>query len=161
MELGLVSLINTQIQKELESAYLYLGVSSFFEKSGLGGFASWFKKQSAEEVNHAMKFYDYMHEREQNVVLLPIAPPEDKITEIQQALVMSLGHEKYITSLIRNIYEGAIKCGDLATRNFLEWFIGEQREEEVQAKVMLDRYELFGKSPEGLYQLDKEFGKRN
>ena len=39
-------LINTQINKELYSGYLYLDMSNFFESKGLAGFANWYKVQA-------------------------------------------------------------------------------------------------------------------
>lgn len=42
----LTSMLNTQIQKEFESAYIYLGFAAFFDMKGLAGFAEWYKQQA-------------------------------------------------------------------------------------------------------------------
>ncbi len=160
MDKKIAGLLNNQIQKEFESAYIYLGIASFFDESGLNGFGTWFKKQSQEEENHAMKIYGFMHDRNETVLFLPIETPKDKIIDAQYALELSLDHEKYITSLIWNIYREAQEAGDYSTKNFLEWFLNEQNEEEANARSMLDLYNLFGNCPEGLYALNKEFGER-
>ena len=44
----IASLMNTQINKEMFSAYLYLDFANFFESKGLSGFASWYKIQAKE-----------------------------------------------------------------------------------------------------------------
>ena len=41
-------LLNTQINKEMYSAYLYLDMSIYYEKVGLEGFANWYNIQAKE-----------------------------------------------------------------------------------------------------------------
>ena len=43
--------LNTQINKEFFSAYLYLSMSNYFNGLGLEGFGHWCKKQAEEEVS--------------------------------------------------------------------------------------------------------------
>jgi len=45
--------LNRQINRELYSSYLYLGMSAWFETQNLKGFAGWMLVQSGEERNHA------------------------------------------------------------------------------------------------------------
>ena len=47
--------INNQINDEFNAAYLYLSMSAYCETIGFQGFAKWLRKQSAEEVEHAME----------------------------------------------------------------------------------------------------------
>ena len=56
-----VALLNDQVNKEFYSAYLYLDFSNFYEDKGLEGFANWYKIQAQEERDHAMLFYQYLH----------------------------------------------------------------------------------------------------
>ncbi len=154
------TLLNAQIQKEFESAYIYLGFAAFFEQKGLSGFAKWYKIQAREEESHAMKFYDYLCRTDQKIDLLPINAPQKKPESIDQTLKAGLVHEEYVTGLISNIYFQAEKENDLFTLNFLEWFITEQLEEEENARTLITKYEIFGSTPEGLYALDKELSQR-
>lgn len=160
MNKELLELLNIQIQKEFESAYIYLGIASFFDEFGLTGFSKWYKKQAQEEQGHAMKIFDYLHDENQDITLLPINAPKRKIENAEQALELSLEHEKFVTSFINNLYYEAEKIKDYRTQNFLEWFIDEQKEEESQAQTMIAKFNLFGNTPAGLYALDREFGKR-
>ena len=41
-------LINTQINKELYSAYLYLDFANYYQDEGLDGFANWYEIQAQE-----------------------------------------------------------------------------------------------------------------
>ncbi|MGD9030487.1 MAG: ferritin, partial [Anaerolineae bacterium] len=67
--------INQQIKDELYSAYLYLSMAAYFEAKSLPGFASWMRMQSQEEVEHAMKFFDFVNERGGRVELQAIEQP--------------------------------------------------------------------------------------
>ena len=59
-------LLNDQINKEFYSAYLYLDFSNYFKERGLDGFANWYKVQAQEERDHAMLFYQYLQNENQN-----------------------------------------------------------------------------------------------
>lgn len=153
-------LINQQIEKEFESAYLYLEFTNYFDSIALYGFASWYRIQALEEIDHALKFYDYMHEMNEQVTFLPIPAPKFSTKNTESVLKKGLENEKYVTTLIGTIQKAASDNSDFATLDFLTWFIKEQREEEENAQNLLDKFNMFGSTPEGLYLLDKEFGKR-
>ena len=55
--------INAQINRELYSAYFYLGLSAQAEAANLKGAAAWFKAKHSEEMNHALKMYHYLLRR--------------------------------------------------------------------------------------------------
>ena len=42
-------LLNTQVNKEFYSAYLYLSFANFYKEQGLDGFANWYQIQAQEE----------------------------------------------------------------------------------------------------------------
>lgn len=153
-------LINTQINKELYSGYLYLDMSNFFESKGLAGFANWYKVQAQEERDHAMLFYQYLHNNGEKVTLLAIDQPDKKYKNFMDPLKAALEHEKYVTSLIDNIYAEASKAKDYRTMELLQWFIKEQGEEEKNANDLISKMELFGGDARSLYMLDQELAGR-
>lgn len=161
MNKKIAGLLNIQMQKEFESAYMYLFFASYFDANGLLGFASWFKEQAKEEQNHALKFYDYLHETNQHIVFTQINAPEYKLENTMQILNLTLEHEEYVTELINTIYLEAEAAHDFRTKDFLDWFISEQREEEAQSHMLIDKYSMFCSSGGALYLLDKELGKRS
>ena len=75
-------------------------------------------------------------------------------------LKMALEHEEYVTSLINNIYAAADEVNDYRTKQFLDWFVKEQGEEETNADNLVKKFELFGDDPKSLYMLDNELGAR-
>ena len=46
--------LNEQVTAEMWSSNLYLAMSFYMEREGYTGMASWLKKQSQEELEHAM-----------------------------------------------------------------------------------------------------------
>lgn len=155
------ALLNDQVNKEMYSAYLYLDFSGFMGGKGLGGFATWYKKQAEEEMEHAFKIYDYIHANGEKVELLAIAKPNVALTDELQVLKEGLKHEEYVTSLIHNIYKVAMEEKDYRTMQFMDWFIKEQCEEEENAQELIDKFEKYGKDAAALYELDKSLGKRD
>ena len=154
------NLINSQINKELFSAYLYLEIANYFNEKGLPGFAAWYTKQSEEEVEHAMKFNAYVYQQGERVVLEAINKPVVEFKNYREALEAALEHEKKVTSWINDIYALAVKQGDFRTQKFLDRFISEQTEEEENADEMLAKYDLASKEG-SLYLLNKELAKRD
>ncbi len=153
-------LLNEQINKEFYSAYLYLEFANYFENRGLDGFANWFKIQAMEERDHAMLFYQYLHNNNEKVTLEAIAKPSADLKSDIEPLKAALEHEKYVTDLINNIYSSAYEVKDFRTMQFLDWFIKEQGEEETNANDLITKMELFGSDPKGLYMLNNELAAR-
>ena len=156
MEQRVYELINDQINKELYSSYLYLSFADYYEQEGLTGFANWYNIQAKEELDHALIFRNYLHENGCAVKLLAIDQPDKEFTDFVQPLEAALTHEKYVTSLINDIYAAAFEAHDYRTMNFLSWFIEEQQEEEDNAETMVTRMKLFGDDAKALYDLDQE-----
>ena len=56
----IAELLNTQVNKEFYSAYLYLAFSNYFSEEGLDGFANWYLIQAQEERDHATVSYTHL-----------------------------------------------------------------------------------------------------
>lgn len=155
----LMNALNEQIQKEMASAYLYLGMAVHFEAEGLQGFAAWMQKQATEEWEHAMKLYHYLFEVGAKPVLKTI--PEVKISYGAPKSVIEevLKHEQYITASINSLYKLAQSEEDFKTVSFLTWFVNEQVEEEASVNAILDKFK-YAEGGAGLMFLDKALGAR-
>ncbi|MBQ4062290.1 MAG: ferritin [Christensenellaceae bacterium] len=153
-------LLNDQINKELYSAYLYLDFANYYAEVGLDGFENWYKIQAQEERDHAMLFYQYLQNNDEKVVFEAVAKPEWERGDNMTPLKKGLEHEKYVTSLIDNIYAAAFEVRDFRTMQLLDWFIKEQGEEEKNASDMITKMELYGSDAKGLYMLNQELGAR-
>ena len=153
-------LLNDQINKELYSAYLYLDFSNYFKRVGLDGFANWYMIQAQEERDHAMLFYQYLQNENQIVTMKAVDKPDKEINSHMDVLLAGLEHEKYVTSLIHDIYSAAYDVRDFRAMQFLDWFVKEQGEEETNANDLITKMELFGSDPKSLYMLNQELASR-
>lgn len=153
-------LLNSQINKEFYSAYLYLDFSNYFTDQGLNGFANWYKVQAQEERDHALLFMQYMQNNNLKVSLDAIGKPEISYIDSMSPLKAGLEHEEFVTASIHTIYDSAYQVKDFRTMQFLDWFIKEQGEEETNANDLIRKMELFGTDAKGLYLLDQELGQR-
>lgn len=160
MDAKVYELINDQINKELYSAYLYLSFADYYEGEGLEGFANWYEIQAQEERDHALIFRNYLHDNGCQVKLGAIAAPDKTFSNYLEPLEAALEHEKYVTSLINDIYAAAHDAKDYRAMKFLDWFIEEQMEEEDTADTMVTKMKLFGADAKALYDLDQECASR-
>lgn len=160
LEKKVSELLNDQINKELYSGYLYLDFSNYYQEQGLAGFANWYMVQAQEERDHAMLILKYMQNNGEKVTLEAVAKPDKTLDSLSAPLNEGLEHERYVTSLIHNIYDAAQSAKDFRTTQFLDWFVKEQGEEETNAEDLVKKMELFGGDAKGLYMLDQELGAR-
>lgn len=152
--------INEQINKELYSSYIYLSMSAYFDNENLKGMAKWMKKQASEEVEHAMKFYEYVYSRGGKVVLKAIDNPPETFKSPLDAFETAYKHETVVTKLIHNLVNLADKEKDHATKTFLNWFVEEQVEEEDSALEIVEKLKLVGSNKSALLMMDHQLGER-
>ena len=152
--------LNVQINNEMASSYNYLAMSAYFETTPYAGFASWMRNQSEEERVHAMKFYDYLIDRDGRISLKCIDEPIRDFKSIIDVFAESLRQEQSVTTQINQLYEIAWEEKDFTTVDFLGFFLEEQVEEEKTAQDMVDRVTLAADSPAALLQLDSEAAAR-
>lgn len=152
--------INKQINAELYSAYLYLSMSAYFDSVNLPGCSNWMRVQAMEEMTHADKFHNYMKERGARVLAGAIdAPPTewDSPLAVFQAVH---AHEQKVTGLINSLVMLASEEKDHATVNMLQWFVGEQVEEEASADAVVQQLKLMGDARGELPMMDRELAQR-
>jgi ferritin len=156
----MVQTINSQINKEIYSAYLYLAMAASAETSGFKGAANWLKVQYHEEMFHAMKFYEYLADQGADIKLMAIAEPPAKFPSLLDIFTKTLAHEQTVTASINNIMELAIAEKDHASQALLAWYVTEQVEEEKNATEILTTLKMIGSNTSALFLYDKELGAR-
>jgi ferritin len=160
MEKKLYNAFNDQIKNELYSGYLYLAMAAYFETENLPGFAHWMKLQAKEEVEHAMKLFEFLNDVGERVVLQAIPQPQVKFSSAQDAFKVTLAHEQKVTSLINNLYNLASKVSDNAAKIFLQWFVTEQVEEEKHASEILTQLKMVKPDTAAMLMLDRALAQR-
>ncbi len=152
--------LNAQVNAEMYSAHLYLSMCAWFESKGLPGFANWMKVQYREELTHAMKFFDYINERNGRVILEPVSGVPTEFESIIDVFEKTLEHEQEVTALINNLVDVAVAASDHATQSFLQWFVDEQVEEEKNVTSILDDLKLIDGQGNGLFMMNRELAAR-
>ncbi len=152
--------LNSQLNAELYSSYLYLSMSAYFHSINLGGFANWMRVQAQEELVHVAKFYDFVNERDGRVILRPVEGPPSEWASPLAVFEDAYRHEQKVTGLINDLVDLSIEERDHATNNFLQWFVAEQVEEEASANDIVQQLKLLGDDRNGLFMLDRELAQR-
>lgn len=152
--------LNEQLNRELYSAYLYFSMAAYFEDMNLEGFANWMKAQAEEELGHALRFYNYIYDRNGRVELKAVQEPPKEWDSPLAAFEAAYEHEQFITRHIHELAALAEEEKDYSTRAFLEWFINEQVEEEANVKKIVDKLKFAKDSPQVIFMLDQELGQR-
>ncbi len=160
MDEKMVEALNSQLNAELYSSYLYLSMGTYFESRDMSGFSNWMRVQAQEELAHAMKIHDYVIQRGDRVILTQIDSPPINWDSTQAAFEHVYSHEIKVTGLINALVDLSISLGDHATNNFLQWFVAEQVEEEESSSGVLKKVKMAKESTTGILMLDNELAQR-
>ena len=152
--------MSKQLNAEFYSAYLYLSMAAYFESLSLKGFANWMRIQFQEEQFHAMKFYDYILDRGDKVILQSIDTPPCDWDNPLAVFEATLKHEQKVTGMINDLVYLAREEKDNASEIFLQWFVTEQVEEEDNVSTILGQLKLIKDTPQALFMMDKELAQR-
>ena len=152
--------LNEQINKEFFAEYLYLSMSAYLESIEMEGFANYFNVQAQEEHFHAMKMFNFVHDKGGRVILKSLKEPKSEYTSVVNVIEESLEHERYVTKSINELMDVAIKENDHSVKSFLEWYVDEQVEEEATISKLLAKLKLIKGEGFGLLTLDSQLGAR-
>ena len=148
--------LNEQINLEFYSSNLYLQMSAWCEFNALEGCAEFLRLHSEEEMEHMQRLFKYVSDTGALATIGAIKAPRADYKDVIDVFKDILKHEQYITSQINDLADTAFSEKDYSTFNFLQWYVGEQHEEEKLFKSILDKLEMIGTSGNGLYFFDKE-----
>lgn len=149
-----------QITFEFYSSHVYLAMAAYCHRIDLDGFANFFKIQAEEERFHAMKFFNFLVEVDEEITISNFDLPNNSYEDIVEVFEDALGHEKIVTSKIYKLMDIAISDGEHATRSFLQWYVDEQVEEEANFKSLLTKLKRAQNDISLLYKMDDEMAAR-
>lgn len=152
--------LNGQINQEMAAAYSYLAASAWFDENNFDGFAKWMELQRQEELEHASKLVDYLHDRGGKLTLAAVEKPRDAYQSIMEVFQAALRSEENNTASIHALYKLAADEGDYPTQSFLKWFIDEQVEEERTMNDAIGMLEHAGDDRSALLVLNQQMGQR-
>jgi ferritin len=156
----MAALIGVQINRELYSAYLYLGLSAQTDSMDLKGTAAWFLAKHGEEMTHALKMFGYLIDQDAAVSLMAVPAPATVADAVLPIFEHTLEHERKVTRAINDMLDHALSEKDHATSIFLQWFVTEQIEEEATVNDIIGRLRRFGDQGHSLLTIDNELAAR-
>ncbi len=151
--------LNHQIALEGYASQYYMAMASWCDREGFEGAAQFLHFQSEEEREHMLKIFHYLSEVDGFAITPAIEQPPLEFKNIQEVFSLVFEHEKKVTKSINDLVAICYKEHDYNTLNFLQWYVEEQREEENQARSILDKINLIGEGGQSKYYIDKELTK--
>ncbi|MCB0606878.1 MAG: ferritin [Lewinellaceae bacterium] len=155
------SALNEQMAMEGYASFLYLSMAAWCDREAMQGCAAFMRRQSEEERQHMLRIFNYILELDGHPLTPAIAEPPHFYDSVQAMFNNVYEHEQKVTRSIHQLVELASEEKDLATFQFLQWYVDEQREEETLMRTILDRIKLIGDGPQSLYYIDKEVERIN
>lgn len=152
--------LNNQINFEFYSSYTYLAMAGYCESIDLSGFANFFRVQAKEELDHAMKLYDYVYQKNGTVILEQVDKPQANFDGVIDVFEKGYEHEHLVTRKIYELADIAYEEREHSTISLLKWFIDEQVEEENNFNSLVKRVRRVEDNPAGLYLMDDELATR-
>jgi len=152
-------LLNKQIVMEGTSSAAYLSMASWCETKGYETSSQFLYKHSEEERMHMLKLFHYVNEAGGHALQPEVSKIKHSFKSLREVFDNVLQHELEVTQSINQIVDHCFKIKDFATFNFLQWYVMEQREEEVLARRAVELFDLIGEDGVGLWMIDQEIGK--
>ena len=148
-----LGLIQTQMNNERYNAQMYFYIASACEFMAYDGFASFFRKQAAGELEHAHKFAEFLISKRVMPNYWQIAAPTSGMGLLALATAAAT-LERKTTEDLKTIYE---LCDDPQVYALLDWFLTEQIEEETWSADLMDLVSRTDAT--GWIVLDEKYGK--
>ncbi len=118
------------------------------------------RMQAEEERAHAMRFFDFVLDRGNEVELRAIPAAATDFTSPVSVFQASLAYEQTVSAAIRALYAQASRENDYESFALLQWFIDEQVEEEATVSELIEQLTMAGENGAALLLLDRELGSR-
>lgn len=151
---------NAQITLEFAASMTYRQLAIEMEMRDLPGMAAWLRHQADEEIMHANKFIDHVADRDNHPQIGAIPAPSVSVNSVLDCFEAALAHEQKVSASIRGLVKQASVADDFDSRPLLDWFLGEQVEEEATVREIVGRIKLIDNDGPGLLRLDDELGQR-
>lgn len=140
----IVDVLNKQIKMEAQASAAYLAMANWCDLEGYDNSADYFYTQSEEERKHQIKLFKYLTDMECHAVSPSVAASQHDFSSLRSVFEAALESEIAVTDAIHDIVRSCRKHGDIATEEFMRWFVQEQIEEEFVARRILELFDVLG-----------------
>jgi ferritin len=140
----IVDIINKQIKMEAHSSAAYLAMAAWCDKEGYDNSSEFFFTQSEEERKHQLKLFRYLVDMECAAISPTVGETQHEFSSLRSVFETALEMEITVTDAIHDIVRECRKVGDIATEEFMRWFVTEQIEEEYVARKCIELFDTLG-----------------
>jgi ferritin len=131
-------LLVAQVAHELSAHQTYMGISLYFARESLNGWAKFFHEQATEEAGHGWKIITYLIDNDVEFALPQVGGAPTSYASAREAVEVAQASEARVTQQFEAIANAARDARDNRTLQFVQWFIEEQVEEERTMAALLD-----------------------
>lgn len=128
---------NAQIGHEFAASVQYIGIAGYFKAENLEMLSDLFFDQAAEEIEHGMKFVNYILDTSGKLNIPVIPQANFDFASAEEAVQAALDWEIEVTGQINALMDLAKEQNDHLAQYFLQWFIDEQLEEITKMEQLL------------------------
>lgn len=149
-----------QVHFEFQSERQYIAMEYYFRKLDLNGYADLFHEYAIEERHHGYDMLNFLDDWNYPIIInMDKRDIINAFTSPEDVFEKALEHEKEITAAIVKICDNAVKAKDVVSKEFMDKYLAEQREEEDKMQKRLMRLKLAGADSSAILFLDHEDGK--
>jgi len=131
------TLLNEQVGHELAASHQYVAIATYFEQAALQTMARHYYTQALEERDHAMRLVKLILDSDAVLKIPAVPAPKMGFKSSLEAVQVALDGEARVTAQINALQDQAMADKDHLSRNALEWFVNEQREEMTSASTLV------------------------
>ncbi|OYX02297.1 MAG: ferroxidase [Rhizobiales bacterium 32-66-8] len=151
--------LNDLLNGELAAHHIYLQAAAWASGQNLEGTKTFLLKHAAEELTHMLKFFAFLDDLGAPIAIKALPKPEILANDIVGLFKLVQEEERKVSKNIFEVIDIARAEHSYEADQFLQWFAGEQHEEEKLCRQILDKIALIGDGPNSLYLVDREVGK--
>jgi len=151
-------LLNNQVALEAQASAKYLAMASWCDTNGYATSADFYYEQSDEERAHMLKIFRYINDMGGNAISPAIAEVTSNFVSLRDIFETALESEIIVSKAINMIVDRAKSEKDYNTDQFMQWFVQEQREEEMIARRAVELCDMLGDDKLALFMIDERIG---
>jgi ferritin len=140
----IIDIINRQIKIEAHSSAAYLAMAVWCDVRGYDNSAEFYFNQSDEERKHQLKLFHYLADMECYAISPSVGESQHEFGSLRETFEKALEMEMAVSDAIHEIVAACRKHNDMATEEFMRWFVQEQIEEEYVARRALELFDVLG-----------------
>jgi len=147
------TMLNAQVGHELAASHQYVAIATYFDQGALLTLAKHYYAQGLEERDHAMRLVKHILDSDGDLKIPAVPAPKMGFRNALEAVKLALDSELRVTAQINALVDQAIADKDHLSKNALEWFVNEQREEVTSATTLVQMVKRAGES--GLFFVEQ------